>query len=281
MTNLLEGKVAVITGGARGIGAASVRRFVEEGAKVVIADILDEPGSALASELGDAALYRHTDVSKAGDVSGLVDFAVEKFGGLHVYFSNAGVLGNQTVDFLDDDLETFQATISVDLLGPLLGAKYAGLHMRDHGGGCILTTASSTALYGGFGVLPYRAAKAGVVGMTKSLAIELGKFGIRVNCISPGPTRTPIFTDMEGIPDNKIDKLEQAAVDAMMFRVPLGRMGNPEDIANAAIFLASDMGIQVTGIDLPVDGGESAGSVDNTRDKIQTAFARILSEADA
>lgn len=276
MTGELDGKVAIITGGARGMGAAAVRLFLQEGAKVVIADILEDVGRDLAGELGDGAAFRKSDVSKADEVEALVNFAVDQFGGLDILFSNAGVMGDPQPDFLKEDFTTFVQTMSVDLLGPLLGAKYAGQHMAKNGGGCILTTASSSALYGGHSIIPYRAAKAGVIGMTKSLAIELGQYGIRVNCISPGPTRTEMTVAMDGVPQEKLERLQDISMEKMMGRMPLGRLGTPEDIAQAALFLASDRAAQITGINLPVDGGETAGNTENTLTKIQAAFAEEL-----
>ena len=276
MSGELEGKVAIITGGARGMGASSVRLFVQEGAKVVIADVLEDIGRDLAGELGENAIFQRCDVSKADEVENLVNVAVDRFGGLDILFNNAGVMGDPQSDFLEEDFGHFPQTMSVDLLGPLLGAKYAGRYMAKNGGGCILTTASTSGLYGGFSIIPYRAAKAGVIGMTKSLAIELGQYGIRVNSISPGPTRTEMTVAMDGVPQEKLDRLQDVAMETMMGRMPLKRMGTPEDIAQAALFLASDRAAQITGVDLPVDGGETAGNVENTLVKMHAAFAKEL-----
>lgn len=276
MAGQLDGKVAIITGGAQGIGAACVRRFISQGASVVIADILDSAGEGLATNLGKATHYRHTDVSNAGEVEALVADTVQHFGGLDIFFSNAGVMGEPQGNFLEEDFSTFERTIAVDLLGPMLGARYAGAYMAKHAGGCILTTASTSALYGGHGIVPYRAAKAGVIGMTRSLAIELGPYGIRVNCISPGPTRTPITAALDDVPEEHLELLQDISMEAMRGRMPLGRIGLPEDIANAALFLASDQAAQITGIDLPVDGGETAGNVENTLAKMQAGFAAAL-----
>lgn len=277
MAELLAGKVAIITGAARGMGEATARRFVEQGARVVMADVLDDLGQAVAEELGSAAIYRHTDVTQAEQVQALVDSAVEEFGGLDIMFSNAGVMGQSQKDFFEEDFSGFQKIVDINMLGPLLGASYAGRYMAEHGGGSIITTASSSALYGGYGIIPYRATKAGVVGMTKSLAIEFGKYGIRVNCISPGPTRTPMTVAMEGLPEDKVDQLADVSMDVMRGRMPLGRLGMPEDIANAALFLASDLSAQITGVDLAVDGGETLGNMENTVEKIQQRYMEILS----
>ena len=278
MVNVLEGKVAVVTGAARGIGEASARRFVEEGARVVLGDVLDELGEALADSLGSSALYRHADVTQPGQVQALVDTAVEEFGGLHIMFNNAGTMGALQPDFLEEDFLTFRKTIEINLLGPMLGASYAARHMARNGGGCILSTASSSALYGGYGIIPYRATKAGVVSMTKSLAVELGKYGIRVNSISPGPTRTPMTAVMDGAPEDKVEELADISMECMQGRMPLGRLGAPEDIANAAVFLASDLAAQITGVDLAVDGGETLGNMENTAEIIQQRLTEALSK---
>ena len=274
MVNMLE-KVAVITGAARGIGEATARRFVEEGARVVLADVLDDAGETVAARLGSAALYRHADVTQSGQVQALIDSAVEEFGGLHIMFNNAGTMGALQAGFLEEDFQTFRKTIEVNLLGPMLGASFAARHMAKNGGGCILSTASSSALYGGYGIIPYRATKAGVVSMTRSLAIELGKYGIRVNCISPGPTRTPM-TAMDGAPEDRVEELVDISMEAMRGRMPLGRLGMPEDVANAAVFLASDQAVQITGVDLAVDGGETLGNMENTGEIIQERILEVL-----
>ncbi len=277
MVNMLEGKVAIITGAARGIGEATARRFVEEGAKVVLADVLDDVGETVAEGLGSAALYRHTDVTQSDQVQALVDTAVAEFGGLHVMFNNAGTMGALEPDFLEEDFQTFRKTIEINLLGPMLGASHAARHMAQNGGGCILSTASSSALYGGYGIIPYRATKAGVVSMTRSLAIDLGRYGIRVNCISPGPTRTPMIVTTDGVPEGKIEELVDISMESMRGRMPLGRLGMPEDIANAAVFLASDQAAQITGVDLAVDGGETVGNMQNTAEIIQRRFMEAMS----
>ncbi|MEM8497139.1 MAG: glucose 1-dehydrogenase [Pseudomonadota bacterium] len=276
MAGQLDGKVAIITGGAQGIGAACVQKFVEQGARVVIADILDQAAKELTQNLGSAAYYRRTDVSKAGEMEALVDETVAHFGQLDILFSNAGVMGEPQGNFLDEDFSTFERTIAVDLLGPMLGARFAGAYMANNGGGCILTTASTSALYGGYGIVPYRAAKAGVIGMTRSLAIELGPHGIRVNTISPGPTKTAMSAAMDNVPEEQLAALMDVSMECMRGRMPLGRIGLPEDIANAAVFLASDLAAQITGIDLRIDGGETAGNVENTLAKMQAGFATAL-----
>ena len=241
----LSGKVAIVTGGASGIGRATAELFVEEGARVVIGDVDAEGGKEVASALGEAAVFQQTDVSDAGEVQALVDLALAHFGGLHVVFNNAGIPGGNRGSFLEDDLEDFERVIGVNLLGVMLGTRCAARYMVGQGGGSIINTASLAALRPGPGVMSYRVSKAGVVLFTRSMAIELGGHGVRVNCIAPGLIRTAITNyDME-------------PVIAMM--QPLARKGMPTDVANAALFLASERSAQVTGVVLPVDGGTSVG----------------------
>lgn len=241
----LSGKVAIVTGGASGIGRATAELFVREGARVVIGDVDAERGEDLASELGDAAVFQRVDVSDADQVQALVDRAVAGFGGLHVMFNNAGVPGAKHGRFLDHDLADFGRVMAVNLFGVMVGSQRAARHMVEHGGGSIINTASIAALRPGPGVMSYRASKAGVVLFSRSLAIELGAHGVRVNCIAPGLIETAMTDyDMEPV------------VRAMQ---PLARRGMPEDVANAALYLASERSAQVTGTVLPVDGGTSVG----------------------
>jgi NAD(P)-dependent dehydrogenase (short-subunit alcohol dehydrogenase family) len=246
MAHELSGKVAIVTGGAGGIGRATVELFVEEGARVVVADVDAENGAELASRLGDAAVFARADVSRADEVQTLVDLAAERFGGLHVMFNNAGIPGSTGGDFLDDDLEDFERVMAVNLFGVMVGSQRAARHMAQNGGGSIINTTSIAALMPGAGVMTYRASKAGVVQFSRSLAIDLGRHGIRVNCIAPGLIPTGItHYDMEPV----IRRMQ-----------PLQRRGTPLDVANAALYLASERSAQVTGIVLPVDGGTSVGA---------------------
>jgi NAD(P)-dependent dehydrogenase (short-subunit alcohol dehydrogenase family) len=240
----LSGKVAVVTGGAGGIGRATVELFVAEGARVVIADVDVEGGEDLAGKLGDTAAFVRTDVSAADQVQAAVDHAVGHFGGLHVMFNNAGV-GSSIGRFLDDDLGDFQRVLGVNLYGVMVGSQRAARHMAKHGGGSIINTTSIAALRPGGGVMIYRASKAGIIQFSRSLAIELGGHGIRVNCIAPGLIPTAITNyDMDPVRRQM---------------QPLNRKGIPLDVANAALYLASERSAQVTGVVLPVDGGASVG----------------------
>src|SRR5882762_5393266 len=177
MAEELSGKVAIITGGASGLGRATVELFAKEGAKVVIADVDAARGEALAQTLGDATLFKRTDVTNADEVQALVDFAVARFGGLDVMFNNAGIPGSTHPRFLDDPLTDFQRMMDVNLLAVMLGTQRAARHMAQHGGGSIINNSSIAAIKAGFGVIIYRAAKAAVVHFTKCVAIDLAEYG--------------------------------------------------------------------------------------------------------
>ena len=242
----LEGKVAVVTGGAAGIGRAMVERFAAEGARVVIADIDADAGTEVASALGEVAAFVPTDVTDADQVQALVDGAVERFGGLHVMVNNAGIGGAMT-RFLHDDLADFHRIVDVNLLGMLVGSQRAARHMKAHGGGSIVNISSTAGINAGAGLIAYRATKAAVIHASRTIAIEVAQYGIRVNCIVPGQIATAMN---EGSYDlDRVMKLMQ----------PLPRAGRPEDIAEAALFLASDRSAQITGVVLPVDGGTTTG----------------------
>jgi NAD(P)-dependent dehydrogenase (short-subunit alcohol dehydrogenase family) len=244
MSEELTGKVAVVTGGASGIGRATVERFVAEGARVVIADVDAAAGEALVAELGEAAAFHATDVTDADQVQALVDATVERFGGLHVMVNNAGVASSMT-RFLHDDLTDFRRVVDVNLLGVLLGSQRAARHMKANGGGVILNTASTAGLDAGAGLITYRATKAAVIHATRSIALDVAQYGIRVCCLVPGQIRTAMTTyDMD-----RVRSLTQ----------PLPREGQADDVAEAAVFLASDRAAHITGIVLPVDGGTTAG----------------------
>jgi NAD(P)-dependent dehydrogenase (short-subunit alcohol dehydrogenase family) len=240
----LSGKVAIVTGGAGGIGRATSELLVAEGASVVIGDVDAGPGQELAEALGEAAAFRQTDVSDIDQVQALVDFAAEHFGGLDIMFNNAGI-GSPLKRFLVDDLADFSQIMNVNLFGVIAGAQRAARYMKDHGGGCIINNASIAAINAGTGMITYRASKAAIAHATKCMAIDLAPYGIRVNCITPAHIRTGITTYEMG--------------PVLRYMQPLEREAQPEDVANAVVFLASDRAAQITGIVMPIDGGTTAG----------------------
>ncbi len=241
----LAGKVAIVTGGARGLGRATVELFVEEGARVVIADVDTAGGKALATELGPAVAFQPTDVIDADEIQRAVDFAVEELGGLHIMVNNAGIGGSHK-RFLDDDFEDFERTVAVNIFGVMVGCQRAARHMVEHGGGVITNITSIGGINAGPGVMAYRASKAAVIHLTRSIAIELARRGIRVNCIAPAHIPTAMNATFD----------QEAIVEAMQ---PLPRLGSPRDVAEAVLYLSSDRAAQVTGIGLPIDGGTTAG----------------------
>lgn len=244
MSEELAGKVAIVTGGAGGIGRATAERFVEEGAKVVLADIDGDAGRSVADDLGDAAAFQQTDVVDRESIQTLVDFTVERFGGLHVMFNNAGVASAMT-RFLHDDLSDFSRVMQVNVLGVLLGCQVAARHMKDHGGGSIINCSSIGGISAGSGLVTYRASKAAVIHATRSIAVDVAQYGIRVNCIAPGQIQT-------GMTSYDLDAV-------IRFTQPLQRHGRPEDIADTVVYLASDRSSQITGVLIPIDGGTTAG----------------------
>lgn len=240
----LAGKVAIVTGGAGGIGRATAEMLVAEGATVVIADVDVDRGHEVATSIGQAAAFRQADVSDADQVQALVDFAVDRFGGLDIMFNNAGI-GSPLKRFLPDDLEDFSRIMSVNLFGVIVGAQRVARYMKDNGGGSIINNASIAAVNAGAGMMSYRASKAAVAHVTKCMAIDLAPYGIRVNCLTPAHIRTGITTYEMG--------------PVLRYMQPLEREAQPEDVANAVVFLASERAAQITGIVLPIDGGTTAG----------------------
>lgn len=269
MVDELHGKVAIVTGGAAGLGRAMVETFLAEGARVVIADIDSAKGSALAAELGPQTAFVKTDVAVAEQVEALVARTVETFGGLHVMVNNAGVPSTMHARFLDDDLADFQRVMDVDLLGVLLGTRHAGRHMAANGGGSIINITSIAGIQAGCAEWSYRAAKAGVAHFSKCAAIDLAREDIRVNCIAPGAIVSDILeTATAGMGDGALaDKLREV----MKSLRPLDRQGNPEDIAEAALYFAADRSKYVTGTVLPVDGGMTAGYPGNALAELSAA----------
>lgn len=261
----LEGKVAIVTGGTMGIGAAIAEVFVEEGARVVIASRNAEQGDRLAVQLGDAVRHRRADVAKRADVQMLVDFALDEFGGLDAMVNNAAITGTFHNRFLDDDLSDFDQVVQVNLAGVMHGSQAAARHMVRQGRGAIINLSSIAAEVPGFALLTYRAAKAGVENFSRSLAIDLGEHGVRVNAIQPGhiPTRNSAFGDHPELSAEQRAELGRIVDEIYNADQPLRRRGDPRDVAYMAAFLASDRAAYVTGQVIAVDGGVTAGSAFN------------------
>ena len=248
----LKDKVAVITGGASGIGAASVERFVKEGCRVVIGDIQARPGEAFAARFGAAAKFTVCDVTKEDQVAALIDLAVRHFGQLDIMFNNAGIVG-AIGRIADTTSDAWSRTVAVLLNGAFYGMKHAARVMVPQGSGVIITTSSTAGIMGGLGPHAYTACKHAVIGLTKSVASELGQHGIRVNAISPGNTATAMTAAViTG------DHTDLATTNKHIASTsPLGIAGQPSDIANAALYLASDEARYISGHCLVVDAGQT------------------------
>lgn len=254
--NRLDNKTVVITGAASGIGASTARLVVAEGGNVVIADLQDERGQELAAELGSSAVYVHADVTREEDIAGAVAKAVEHFGGIQGMVNNAGVVG-AVGSIMDASAEEYDFTMAILARGVFLGIKHAALAMRDSGG-AIVSIASTAGVQGGLGPHVYTMAKHGVVGVTKSAASELSPLGIRVNAVAPGNT----VTDMtSAVVENDPDAYE-ATGRRLAETSPLGYAGQPEDIANAIVYLLSDDSRYVAGHTLVVDAGQTSSGLE-------------------
>jgi NAD(P)-dependent dehydrogenase (short-subunit alcohol dehydrogenase family) len=249
----LDGRVAIITGGASGIGAASVRLFVESGARVVIGDLQSALGNGLARELSPNAIFQRTDVSKEDDVRTLVSRAESSFGRLDCIFNNAG-FGGALGGIAETPVEEWDLTFDVLVRGVFLGMKHAAPLLRRQGGS-IVSTASAAGLIGGYSPHAYAAAKAAVMQLTKSVSLEMAQDRVRVNCICPGFIATPLALNTVGKPESAMESRKPSMVQAQ----PIERPGEPTDIAEMALFLASDRSSFITGQAFVVDGGFSAG----------------------
>jgi NAD(P)-dependent dehydrogenase (short-subunit alcohol dehydrogenase family) len=252
MAGRLEGKVAVVTGGCSGIGLATVRRFAQEGAKVVVADLNDEAGEALAAEVDGT--YVHTDVASKDDVDRLFATAVETYGKLDIAFNNAGISPPDDDSILDTDLDAWLRVQQVNLTSVYLCCKAALPYMLEQRSGSIINTASFVAVMGAAtSQISYSASKGGVLSMTRELGVQFARDGIRVNALCPGPVNTPLLKELFAA------DAERAA--RRLVHVPMGRFGEPEEMANAVLFLASDESSFMTASTFLVDGGISGAYV--------------------
>jgi len=241
----LDGKVALVTGGARGQGEAEVRRFAAEGAKVVISDVLVQEGTALADELGEQVAFNRHDVSSEEEWDAAIAFTLERFGGLHALVNNAGIARGAPI--AQHTVADYERLVAVNQVGVFLGIRSAITPMTDAGGGSIVNISSGAGLRATKYMIGYAATKYAVTGMTAAAALELARYGIRVNSIHPGVIDTPM------VGDTGTD-----AMKAMIKATPLRRVGSPDEIANVALFLASDESSYMTGAHLSVDGGITA-----------------------
>jgi NAD(P)-dependent dehydrogenase (short-subunit alcohol dehydrogenase family) len=262
MANELAGKVAIVTGGASGIGRGMVERFLAEGAKVVIADVQADLGEKLAAEAGPDAVFQHTDVGDQAQIAQLVAAAIERFGGLNVMVNNAGISSPLRKGLFFEDLEEFDRVMRVNVLGVMAGTRDAARHMAESGGGSIINISSIGGIQAGGGVATYRASKAAVIHFTKCAAIELAHYDVRVNCIAPGNIPTPILKSSATEEDRqRLEEFEAKIRQQMRDDRPLKREGTPADVAEAALYFATDRSRYVTGTVLPIDGGTSVGKV--------------------
>jgi NAD(P)-dependent dehydrogenase (short-subunit alcohol dehydrogenase family) len=275
MAGRLEGKVALITGGASGIGLGTVELFLAEGAKVVCGDLQDEKGAILEQRFPGRLAYVHCDVTSEADIAAACARAKSEFGGLDILFNNAGAVG-QLGQIADITSDGWDATFAMLVRGPALGLKHAVPLMLERGGGSIINTASIAALQAGWGPLAYSSAKAAVLHMSRCAAAELSPQGIRVNAICPGLIATSIFGAAMGLPRAAADQMAARVADNAAVAQPVKKPGLPDDIARAALYLASDESAFVTGTHIVVDGGITIGSRHAWDPAAGSPFAQIF-----
>ena len=257
MSDRLEGKVALVTGAAKGIGEAISRRFVKEGAKVTLADIDDEGGQALADELGDSAHYVSLDVAEMDQWDAAVADTVDRFGGLDILVNNAGFGFLSPLDTVD--LDAHLRLTAVNQHGVFYGMRAARSALIASGAGSIVNMSSMDGIIGVRAMTSYVATKFAVRGMTKSVALELGPLGVRVNSVHPGMIDTPLMRGESKAEKGAKKAFESSALDHVISMQPIQRIGRPEEIANMVLFLASDEASYCTGAEFVVDGGHTAG----------------------
>ncbi len=247
----LKGKVAIVTGAGSGIGEATALTFAKEGARVTVADVVDSAGNDTVEQIraaGGDGVYVHADVTSATEIQSMVKATIDNYGRLDVLFNNAGIAMRLAVADLPE--EDWDRCIDINLKGAYLGSKYAIPAMISNGGGSIINTASIYGIVGGLNRAAYVASKGGIVNLTRGMALDYANNNIRVNCICPGFTDTPIIKNIVETPTK---------YKALVDQHPMGRLAKPLDIAYGALYLASDESAFVTGIALPIDGGYTAG----------------------
>ncbi|TCJ15948.1 3-oxoacyl-ACP reductase [Rubrobacter taiwanensis] len=252
MPGRLEGKVAVITGGASGIGRESARRFAEEGARVCVVDLAQEAGERVAAEVG--GLYLNADVTDPDAVQGMYRKTAEALGGLDVLFNNAGISPPEDSSILETDLDAYQRVQDVNLKSVFLCCKHGIPHLLERGGGSVINTASFVAVMGAAtSQISYTASKGGVLAMSRELGVQFARQGVRVNALCPGPVNTPLLQELFAKDPEKAKR--------RLVHLPMGRFAEAREIANAALFLASDESSYITASTFLVDGGLSGAYV--------------------
>lgn len=277
MARRLDGKVAMITGAASGIGLATVELFVAEGAQVVAADIQDEKGAMLEKRFPGKVVYAHCDVTSEADIEAAVKKAKTEFGGLDILFNNAGI-SDRMSSIPEITAEGWSWIFDILVRGPALGMKHAVPLMLERGGGSIINTASIAGLQAGFGPIAYSTAKAGVIHMSRVAAAQLSPQKIRVNAICPGLIATSIFGASIGLPLDVADQMAARVAENASKAQPVPKAGLPDDIAQAALYLASDAAAFVSGIHLVVDGGITVGGRHAWDSTAVSPFATILGD---
>lgn len=277
MAGRLDGKVAMITGAASGIGLGTVELFVAEGAQVVAADIQDEKGAMLEKRFPGKVVYAHCDVTKEADIEAAVKKAKTEFGGLDILFNNAGISDRMST-ITEITAEGWSWIFDILVRGPALGMKHAAPLMLERGGGSIINTASIAGLQAGFGPIAYSTAKAGVIHMSRVAAAQLSPQKIRVNAICPGLIATSIFGASIGLPLEVADQMAARVAENASKAQPVPKAGLPDDIAQAALYLASDAAAFVSGTHLVVDGGITVGGRHAWDTTSVSPFATILGD---